>query len=153
MPRNERNLVARGLPEGLATQIYPILYLSLSASFFSYSFLFSLFVSFWPFGLSYFLTFSLPIPLFPNPFVPFTIFGKRRDDMLPLPDFYFLSHPSALFLAHKRIFLLHFSFLISYLFLSFLAYSLSRFLFRALFSFSTLSIKIAKENFLIWTEI
>ena len=59
--------------------------------------------------------------------------------MLPLPAFNFLSRPSlAHFLTYEKIFLLHVSLLISYLFISFLAYSFSRFLFRILFSFSTL---------------
>ena len=130
------------IPEGLATQIYPILYLSLSAYLFPYSFLFSLFLFLFDrLDFFIFLLSPSPSPSFQILFVPFTIFGKRRDDMLPLPEFYYLSRLSlALFLAHKKIFLLHFSFHIySYLFLSFLAYSFSYFLFRTLFSFSTLS--------------
>ena len=69
--------------------------------------------------------------------------------MLSLPECYFLSSFLTLFLANKKIFVLQFSFLISYLFLSFPAYSFFRFVFRTLFYFSTILSKIAEENCLI----
>ena len=96
-----------------------------------------LFLSFWPFGLSYFLIFSPTLLYIHNLFVPFTFLGNQRDikyrsitfpplapaaniDMSPLLTFYFHSHSYlSLFLTRKKIFLLLSFSLISYLFLSF----------------------------------
>ena len=108
-----------------------------------------------PFGLSYFLP---PIPLFPNTFTHLPSLENRVTLHATPPQISIsLSRPLALFLAHKTIFLLHFSLLISYLFLtyflvflSFLPYSSSGFLFLSLFSFSTLSSNKAEKIPYFW---
>ena len=105
-PRNE----SAALTEGLATQIYPILYLSLSAYLFPYSFLFlsfCFFLAIWTFLFSYFL------PPYPSLSKPFSYLLPSLEN-----GFFFLI--------------------------------LSPAFFSCLIFFSTLSCKIAEENFLLF---
>ena len=100
-----------------------------------------LFLSFWPFGLSYFLIFSPTLLYIHNLFVPFTFLGNHRG-ITPLLTFYFHSHSYlSLFLTRKKIFLLLSFSLISYLFLSFSTLFFLPLSFSFLFTFSLLPSK------------